>query len=375
MNWNLLKAYTKNWNDANKAGDKAGMAAAHASAVALREPYLSAGQTVASNGTVKGGLAIPVNSGAMGYIASVRETTIILSREINDYGQNAIAYVRTLTLGKDYYIGEDGVPYYITSGSFLSVGSSGAAVKALQDTLNSLGYRGADGRSLAVDGVYGANTQAAVEKFQSAKGLKVDGLAGTATLGAMGITAVYKPPAQPPTPKQSPPSPSVPERPPKQPDQTLPNAPNGVSRPMQLSDPSAPSDQTGNGSVQGIGLSANIGAAILFGIAGYYIWDNYGNSAVVAIPSWGGGLALSVGVDYFIYPEMDNIFEFGQAGATVGISVEVGPVGIGASLVTDGKYIGGSGSVSLGVFVVEFIATTAFTVWWIDINYAEGWER
>lgn len=57
----------------------------------------------------------------------------------------------------------------------LSYGSSGSAVKQLQTALNSAGY------GLAVDGIYGAKTQAAVRDYQSKNGLSVDGIAGANT--------------------------------------------------------------------------------------------------------------------------------------------------------------------------------------------------
>lgn len=57
----------------------------------------------------------------------------------------------------------------------LTYGSQGAAVKQLQTALNSAGY------GLAVDGIYGAKTQAAVRDYQSKNGLSVDGIAGTKT--------------------------------------------------------------------------------------------------------------------------------------------------------------------------------------------------
>ena len=57
----------------------------------------------------------------------------------------------------------------------LSVGSTGNAVRALQENLVLLGY------PIATDGIYGAKTQAAVRDYQSKNGLKVDGIAGTIT--------------------------------------------------------------------------------------------------------------------------------------------------------------------------------------------------
>ena len=57
----------------------------------------------------------------------------------------------------------------------LTYGSQGEEVKKLQTALNSAGY------GLAVDGIYGAKTQAAVKDYQSKNGLTTDGIAGTQT--------------------------------------------------------------------------------------------------------------------------------------------------------------------------------------------------
>ena len=57
------------------------------------------------------------------------------------------------------------------------MGSTGAEVKAIQQTLKERGlYTG------SVDGIYGSQTQAAVKKFQKQQGLAVDGIAGPQTL-------------------------------------------------------------------------------------------------------------------------------------------------------------------------------------------------
>ena len=67
-----------------------------------------------------------------------------------------------------------------STGQTLELGSEGEAVRALQRRLKELKYY--DG---AVDGSYGAATEAAVRAFQSRNGLKVDGKAGTATLNRL----------------------------------------------------------------------------------------------------------------------------------------------------------------------------------------------
>ena len=62
-------------------------------------------------------------------------------------------------------------------------GSKGAQVEAVQKKLKQWGYFGG-----AVDGVFGQETYDAVVKFQKKNGLAADGVAGSATLAAMGIS-------------------------------------------------------------------------------------------------------------------------------------------------------------------------------------------
>ncbi len=62
-------------------------------------------------------------------------------------------------------------------------GSYGSTVRQIQEKLQSWGYY-----SGSVDGVYGSRTEEAVKKFQRKNGLTADGIAGSATLAAMGIS-------------------------------------------------------------------------------------------------------------------------------------------------------------------------------------------
>lgn len=64
----------------------------------------------------------------------------------------------------------------------LQNGSRGSEVKTLQQTLRSAGY---DVGSTGTDGIYGPITEAAVRKYQQDNGLKVDGIAGSETLGSL----------------------------------------------------------------------------------------------------------------------------------------------------------------------------------------------
>ena len=62
-------------------------------------------------------------------------------------------------------------------------GSRGSEVRTIQEKLKRWGYY-----TGGVDGIYGSLTVSAVKKFQRKNGLTVDGIAGTKTLAAMGIT-------------------------------------------------------------------------------------------------------------------------------------------------------------------------------------------
>ncbi|MGM9550904.1 MAG: spore cortex-lytic enzyme [Clostridia bacterium] len=77
-----------------------------------------------------------------------------------------------------------GILYNLKSRDTLSrLGSSGSEVTKIQTKLKNWGYYKGN-----IDGVYGTETQAAVKNFQKKNGLTVDGIAGSATLSAMGIS-------------------------------------------------------------------------------------------------------------------------------------------------------------------------------------------
>lgn len=63
-------------------------------------------------------------------------------------------------------------------------GSSGSEVKQIQTRLKNWGYY-----TGTVDGIYGSKTVSAVKYFQRKNGLTVDGIAGKATLAAIGISS------------------------------------------------------------------------------------------------------------------------------------------------------------------------------------------
>ncbi|MCA1995554.1 MAG: peptidoglycan-binding protein [Coleofasciculus sp. S288] len=71
-------------------------------------------------------------------------------------------------------------------GGTLHRGTRGSQVVSLQNRLKATGYFPSTVRST---GFYGSITENAVRKFQQARGLRVDGIAGTNTLSALGSTS------------------------------------------------------------------------------------------------------------------------------------------------------------------------------------------
>ena len=71
----------------------------------------------------------------------------------------------------------------ITVGALSKMGSTGSEVSKIQSRLKEWGYY--DG---TVDGIYGIKTRDAVIKFQKKNGLTPDGIAGSKTLAAIGIS-------------------------------------------------------------------------------------------------------------------------------------------------------------------------------------------
>ena len=91
----------------------------------------------------------------------------------------------------------------------LSIGSSGASVRNLQQKLQSAGFSPG-----GVDGDFGARTERAVRAFQQAKGIEVDGKVGPQTLRALGDRfepSAPRPPAR--TPAAAPTAPTAPRGP------------------------------------------------------------------------------------------------------------------------------------------------------------------
>lgn len=71
----------------------------------------------------------------------------------------------------------------VAEAAVVKYGSSGSTVRTIQTKLKRWGYY-----TGSVDGIFGSNTRKAVRYFQSRNGLAVDGIVGTKTAKAMGIT-------------------------------------------------------------------------------------------------------------------------------------------------------------------------------------------
>ena len=89
-------------------------------------------------------------------------------------------------------------PASTTAPSSLKKGSSGDAVKALQQRLKELGYY-----TGSVDGDFGENTEKAVKAFQERNGLTVDGKAGTKTMTKLNSSSAVKAATATATPKKT----------------------------------------------------------------------------------------------------------------------------------------------------------------------------
>ena len=76
-------------------------------------------------------------------------------------------------------------PTTTPSKNYLEYGDQGSDVKSLQQKLNKVGIKDANGNKLEEDGSFGDNTLYAVKAFQKKYGLEVDGLAGKDTISKL----------------------------------------------------------------------------------------------------------------------------------------------------------------------------------------------
>ena len=93
-----------------------------------------------------------------------------------------IIFVLSLILVVCFVVGAIAVDE-VAGAAVVKYGSSGQTVKNIQTKLKRWGYYKG-----SIDGIYGSQTRQAVRYFQSRNGLSVDGIVGTKTANAMGIT-------------------------------------------------------------------------------------------------------------------------------------------------------------------------------------------
>lgn len=93
-----------------------------------------------------------------------------------------IIFVLSLILVVCFVVGAIAVDE-VAGAAVVKYGSSGQTVKNIQTKLKRWGYYNG-----SIDGIYGSQTRQAVRYFQSRNGLSVDGIVGTKTANAMGIT-------------------------------------------------------------------------------------------------------------------------------------------------------------------------------------------
>ncbi|MBR2925579.1 MAG: peptidoglycan-binding protein [Clostridia bacterium] len=115
---------------------------------------------------------------ANGNFEATTEAAVIAFQKRNGLGADGVAGPGTLT--KLYSSSAKKADSVVANLGSLTEGSQGAAVRALQKNLKTLGYY-----TGSVDGDYGAGTVAAVTAFQAANGLTADGIAGNGTQNAI----------------------------------------------------------------------------------------------------------------------------------------------------------------------------------------------
>lgn len=116
-----------------------------------------------------------------GNFGSKTEAAVKLFQEKNGLTADGVAGAKTLAaIASAVEKAGGSTSSSSSSAQGLKLGSTGAQVSALQTDLTTLGYYYAD-----ITGHYGSLTQSAVKKFQKARGLTDDGVAGTKTLEAI----------------------------------------------------------------------------------------------------------------------------------------------------------------------------------------------
>ena len=105
---------------------------------------------------------------------------MLTKQRINGRGVLVLALILLLIAASLLAVGAGKVA---AAGELLRYGSRGESVRQVQSRLNKLGYWCG-----TADGIFVVNTRSAVRRFQSAKGLSVDGIVGPKTYSALGIS-------------------------------------------------------------------------------------------------------------------------------------------------------------------------------------------
>jgi len=135
------------------------------------------------------------NQRATGFYGEATEEAVRQFQSARGLEVDGIAGSATLqALGKSNCPDNSGYVRPVSYSGYPQLGSSGSNVTLIQERLNALGY------PVAVDGVFGPETDSAVRQFQAVNGLAVDGVVGPATRQALITGGVYRPVSTPANP-------------------------------------------------------------------------------------------------------------------------------------------------------------------------------
>lgn len=68
------------------------------------------------------------------------------------------------------------------------------------------------------------------------------------------------------------------------------------------------------------GIEGSIGLGATSSGGAYYVCDDKGNEGIMITAGLGGGVELSGGLGYMVFPDMDNIYELGGVGFAAAVS-------------------------------------------------------
>ncbi len=135
-------------------------------------------------------------------------------------------------------------------GKLIAKGETSHGVAAIQAALQDIGYQlpNSTKPNKSMDGIFGAETEGAIKKFQGSQTLKADGIVGPKTLAALDeLLLKNAKPTPPRPPKRRPTRPKLPPAPPKPPvvpaparppsAPTPPQPPAAPTQPVQVDDP------------------------------------------------------------------------------------------------------------------------------------------